>query len=195
VVTSPNGARAIVAAAERVFTELSTPRWAAIGHGTAEILEREDVQVDFRPSRPESRVLAEEVPVATGQEVLLLRGDLADGDVLARLVDRGAVVADVVAYRTVEGPRTSRRALREAFADGEPAAVVFASGSAVRGLVSLARAEAVDLAHVPAICIGAETEREATRLGFAVLATSPQPDPETLAATAAEALAEPLEAR
>ncbi len=34
VVTSANGARAILSAAERVLTELGTPRWAAIGRFT-----------------------------------------------------------------------------------------------------------------------------------------------------------------
>src|SRR5262249_32668568 len=34
VVTSPNGARAILEAAERVLTELGVPRWAAVGPAT-----------------------------------------------------------------------------------------------------------------------------------------------------------------
>jgi uroporphyrinogen-III synthase len=195
VVTSPNGARAILTAAERVFASLSTPKWAAIGDGTAEILEREDVHVDFRPSRPEARVLADELPVASGQGALLLRGDLAGDDLPARLEDRGVAVSDVVAYRTIEGPQASRRILHDAFAAGKPDAVVFASGSAARGLVSLAEAEGLDVRAIPTICIGPETQREATRLGFEVLATAPEPNPSTLAATLAAALAQPLEAR
>lgn len=195
VVTSPNGARAILAAAERVFTSLSTARWAAIGAGTAEILEREDVQVVFLPSRAEARVLADELPVTAGEEVLLLRGDLAGHDLPARLEARGAVVEDVVAYRTIEGPPSSRQILHDALASGDPNAVVLASGSAARGLVALAQAEGLDVGGIPAICIGPETHREARRLGFHVLATSPDPDPSTLAATTAGALAHPLETR
>jgi uroporphyrinogen-III synthase len=185
VVTSPNGARAVLAAAERVFTSLSTPKWAAIGAGTADILEREDVQVDFLPSRAEARVLADELPVTAGEEVLLLRGDLAGGDLPARLEDRGAVVEDVIAYRTLEGPPSSRRILNDALA----------SGSAARGLVALAEGEGLDVHAIPAICIGSETRREARRLGFHVVATSADPDPSTLAATTAAALAERLETR
>jgi uroporphyrinogen-III synthase len=195
VVTSPNGARAILTAAERVFTSLGTPRWAAIGDRTAEILEREDVQVDFRPSRPDARVLADELPLARGQEVVLLRGDLSGEYLPARFRDRGAAVSEVVAYRTTEGPASSRPILREAFASGYPDAVLLASGSAARGLVSLAEAEALDLGRIPAICIGPETQRAATRLGFHVLATSPEPDPATFAVTTATALAHPLEKR
>lgn len=195
VVTSPNGARAVLRAAERVFASLGAPRWAAIGHGTAEILEREDVRVDFRPSRPDARTLAEELPLTAGQDVLLLRGDLSDDALPARLRERGAAVDDIVAYRTTEAPPSSRSMLRDAFAAGHPDAVLFASGSAARGLASLARAEAIDVAGVPAICIGPETGREASRLGFRVVATSPQPDPTSFAAAAAMALAHPLETR
>lgn len=195
VVTSPNGARAVLAAAGRVSTSLAGPRWAAVGAGTAAVLEREDVHVDFLPSRAEARVLADELPVRRADEVLLLRGDLAGGDLPARLEERGAVVEDVVAYRTIEGPASSRPNLRDAWATGRPDAVVLASGSAARGLMALADAEGLDVCSIPAICIGPETHREAARLGFDVVATSPDPDPSTLAATTAAALAQPLETR
>jgi uroporphyrinogen-III synthase len=193
VITSPNGARAILTAAERVFTSLATPRWAAVGAGTADVLEREGVQVDFLPTRAEARALADELPICAGEKVLLLRSDLAGDQLPARLKDRGAVVEDVVAYRTIEGPASSSRILLEALAAGHPDAVVFASGSAARGLVALAEAEGQDVLGIPAICIGKETDREATRLGFRVVATSDDPDPSTLAATTAAALACPLE--
>jgi uroporphyrinogen-III synthase len=195
VVTSPNGARAILTAAERVFTALGTPFWAAIGDATAAVLEREGIDIDFRPSRADAAALAEEIPLAAGQEVVLLRGDLAGDELTERLRERGAIVTDVVAYRTIEGPPTSRCILRDAFAGGRPHAVLFVSGSAARGLVSLAEAEGLDVSTIPAICIGPETEREATRLGFRVLATSPAPDAASLAATTAAALAQPVETR
>lgn len=195
VVTSPNGARAVLTAAERVRPSPGTPRWAAIGAGTAEILDRSDVPVDFLPSRAEARVLGDELPVRPGDKVLLLRGNLAGDDLPARLEERGAVVEDVVAYRTIEGPPSSRAVLHDALARGDPGAVLLASGSAARGLVALAEAEGVDVGAIPAICIGPQTAREAARLGFHVLATSPDPDPSALAATTAGALGQPLEMR
>lgn len=195
VITSPNGARAILGAAERVFTSLGTPAWAAIGDATAAILEREDVQVDFLPSRAEAVTLADELPLTPSQEVLLLRGNLADSDLPRRLQDRGAVVTDVVAYRTIEGPPSSRQRLRDALAGGRPDAVLLASGSAARGLLSLAETEGLDVGSIPAVCIGPETARVAARLGFRVLATSPEPDATSLAATTAAALADPVETR
>lgn len=195
VVTSPNGARAVLTAADRVSAALATPRWAAIGAGTADVLQRRDVQVDFLPSRAQARFLAEELPITADEQVLLLRGDLAGGDLPARLEERGATVADVIAYRTVEGPPASRRLLDDALATGDLDAVVLASGSAARGLVALADGRGLDVRAIPAICIGFETHREATRLGFQVVATSADPDPSTLAATTAAALADPMETR
>jgi uroporphyrinogen-III synthase len=193
VVTSPNGARAILTAAERVFTALGTPLWAAIGEATALVLEREGIEIDFRPSRADGRTLAAELPVRPGQEVLLLRGDLATDEVPELLRARGADVTDVVAYRTIEAPAASRPRLRRAFAPGPPAAVLFASGSAARGLVALAEAEQLDIGPLPAVCIGPETALEAMRLGFDVIATAPTPDPASLAGVAAAALAQPVE--
>lgn len=195
VVTSANGARAILTAAERVFTALGAPSWAAIGDATAGILEREGIEDVFRPSRPDALTLAEELPLRPGGEVLVLRGDLASDELPRRLRDRGAVVTDVTAYRTVEGPPSARPILRDALASRPPDAVLFASGSAVRGLLSLAQDEELDVRSLPAICIGPSTAREAARLGFEILATSPVPDAGTLAATTAAALAQPLETR
>ena len=195
VITSANGARAILTAAQRIFTALGTPAWAAIGDSTAGVLEREGINVDFLPSRPEATAIGEELPLGPGQEVLLLRGDLAGPALATRLRERGAAVVDVVAYRTIEAPRSSRGILRGAIATGRPDAVLFASGSAARGLVSLAEAEGIDITPIPAVCIGPETAIEAERLGFRVLATSSARDAASLAATTAAALAEPVETR
>lgn len=195
VITSPNGVRAILTAAERISTALGTPSWAAIGDATAAVLERQGIEVDFLPSRAEATAMAEELPLRAGQEVVLLRGDLAGPALATRLGERGADVADVVAYRTIEGPPSSRRILRDAFASGRPDAVVLASGSAARGLFSLAEAEGIDVTPIPAVCIGPETAMQAERLGFQVLATSSERDAASLAATTAAALADPVETR
>ena len=104
VITSVNGARAILKAAERVFTALETPRWAAIGAMTRLALESEGIEVEFQPSEASSHALAEELPVLPGEQVLVLRGDLADEELPLGLRARGAWVDPVVAYRTREAP-------------------------------------------------------------------------------------------
>jgi uroporphyrinogen-III synthase len=189
VVTSANGARAILDAAERVATPLVTLRWAAVGRATSAVLQREGIVVEFQPSRASSIAMAAELPVVNDERVLLVRGDLADVDFKLALRARGADVDDVVGYRTREAPEASRLMLRRAMASGHIDAVLFTSGSTVRGLVALARAESLDIASIPAVCIGPETADEARDAGFSVMAVSATPDAAVLAATTADAIA------
>lgn len=188
VVTSANGARAILTAVERILTEPGSLRWAAIGPATSKVLEGAGVEITFRPSRRHARAMAAELPLRAGERVLLVRGDLADGDVAGHLRLRGATVEDVVAYQTVEGPETSRAALRRAVADGPFDAVVLTSGSTVRGIVALAPAAGLDVSSIPAVCIGPETARAAGDAGFRVVAVAPHQDAATLARTTADVL-------
>ena len=189
LVTSGNGARAILKAAERTLTELGAPSWAAIGPATRQILEREGIEVAFQPSRSTGVAMAAELPIVRGDRVLVLRGDLADPELAATLRARGAEVDDIVAYRTSEAPGASRELLRTATADGSIAAVVFTSGSTIGGLLRLGQAESIDVRSFPAVCIGPETADEARAAGFRILAISPTPTAAALAAATANALA------
>ena len=189
VITSANGARAILKAAERILTELGAPSWAAIGPATRRILEHEGIEVALQPSQSTGIAMAIELPVRTGARVLVVRGDLADEELAVALRARGAEVDDVVAYRTREAPAGSRPLLRRVLAEGPIDAVVFTSGSTVRGLVALAQAESLDIAAIPSVCIGPETAADARRAGFSVLAVSDTPEAAALATTTAAALA------
>jgi len=193
VVTSPNGARAILVAAERILTELGIPRWAALGDSTAAVLEREGVAVTFRPSHPDAETLGAELPIAGGDHVVVLRADLAGDSLAAAIRRRGAVVDDVVAYRTSEAPEASRRALRQAVDAGRIAAIVFTSASTIRGLQALAAAESIEVTAIPAVCIGDPTARAARESGFHVLAVAPRPDPASIAESVAAALSPSLQ--
>lgn len=187
VVTSTNGARAILKVAERVFTPFEASRFAAIGSATREALELEGVDVEFQPSAASAEAMAAELPVRPGECVVVVRGNLADEGLATALRARGAEVDDVVAYRTREAPESSRRLLRAATDHGSIAATVFTSGSTVRGLVALGIAESIDVRMFPAICIGPETADEARMAGFRVLAVSPTPDATALVAATADA--------
>jgi hydroxymethylbilane synthase len=188
VLTSANGARAILGAAQRIGTDLGAPSWAAIGPATRRVLEAAAIAVAFQPSYSDSTALALELPVTRGDRVLVVRGDLADEALAAALRARGAEVDDVIAYRTREAPEASRSLLRGALADGPIDAVVFTSGSTVRGLVSLARAEGLEVASIPSVSIGPETAAAARDAGFSVVAVSPASEASALAATTARAL-------
>jgi len=189
VLTSTNGARAILKAAERILTELGAPSWAAIGSATRRVLEHEGIEIQFQPSQSSGTAMAVELPVVVGDRILIVRGDLADAELALALRARGADVDDVIAYWTREAPESSRELLRSATVDGPIAAVALTSGSTVRGLVSLGRAESIDVLSIPAVCIGPETADEARAAGFRILAISPAPDSPAFAATTARALA------
>ncbi len=188
VVTSANGARAMIEAAARVSASLPGPRWAAIGSTTATTLEAAGIAVDFESDPASGAALGEQLPIGPGERVLHVHGDLAGPDLAVALRARGAEVDDVIAYRTLEAPEPSQGLLRAALAEGSIDAVVFTSGSTVRGLVALAQAEQLDIASIPSVCIGIRTAAEARGAGFSVLAVSETPDANVLARTVARSL-------
>ena len=105
-----------------------------------------------------------------------MRASLADPDLPATLRKRGAEVAEVTAYLTVEGPDESRDELSRALAEPGLAAVIFASGSAVRGFVKLG-----GTTDLPAITLGPRTSAVARETGFSVSAEAAVPDVHALA--------------
>lgn len=192
VLTSSNGGRAVLRGAERVSTPFEASRWAVVGSATRQVLEQEDIAVAFQPRRSSSAGMAAELPISPGDRVLLVRGDLADAELPDALRDRGAVVDEVIGYHTVIGPASSRGLLRRTVDGGPLAAIVFTSGSTVRGLLELAGPELIDVRDIPAVCIGPETAIEAERAGFRVIGVSKTPDASTLAMTVARALRDGL---
>ncbi|MEX2546894.1 MAG: hydroxymethylbilane synthase [Chloroflexota bacterium] len=189
VVTSRNGARAISRAAMRLKTKPRVARWAAVGVATARELRAEGLTDVWLPVETSALGIANELPVETGQRILLARGALADDVLSGRLRSRGAEVNEVVAYVTREAPASSRAPLAGAFADGTVDAVIFASPSAVRGLLSLATDdERSAILAVPAICIGPRTAAGARAAGFAVIRESSTREASALAELTAETL-------
>ncbi len=179
VVTSPNGARALLGAASRAGADPGAARWAAVGASTALVLDPAGVGPVFVPSRGTGAALGAELPVRPGERVLLARTDIADASLPGRLAAAGAIVEEVVAYRTLEGPEASRAPLVEALGSGVVDAIVFTSGSTVRGLLALLPADLAAAARtLPACCIGDPTASEAAASGFTdvVTASSPRPD-------------------
>lgn len=152
------------------------PRWAAVGTATAEALRAKGVEADLVPAESNGDALGEALPEPAGKRVLLVRGSLADGGLPAALRSRGAKVEEVTAYETVEGPDEAGIALHRALAVADLAAVVFASGSAVRGFLKLGGS-----AHLPAVTIGPRTSAVAEKAGFRVVAQAGNPDVRQLA--------------
>jgi uroporphyrinogen III methyltransferase/synthase len=173
VLTSANGAEALVARLAATGDRLpEATRVAAVGPATADTLAAAGIRVDHVPDDYLTVAIASGLGDVAGRRVVLARADAATPELHAALVARGAAVEEVVAYRTVEGPGSSRDALRAALqqdVDG----IAFTSGSTVRGLTRLAspldRGRARTL---PAFCIGPVTAAEARKSGFHIAAVA-----------------------
>jgi uroporphyrinogen III methyltransferase/synthase len=152
------------------------PRYAVVGDVTAAALRARGIEAAHVPPQANSAALAESMPDVEGRRIALVRASAASDDLPSRLRRRGAAVEEITAYRTLVGPIGSATALRVALSDPALAAVVFASGSAVRGFIALAGS-----ARFPAVTIGPRTTAVANQLGFNVHAEAQSQSAESLA--------------
>lgn len=176
VVTSATGVAALPALPAGV-------RWAAVGPATADALRRRGVEPEVVPEIAIGTAIAATLPDPAGRRVLLARADAAAADLPEALRRRGAEVVELAVYRTVEGPPASRAPLSAALADPDVRAVVFTSGSAVRGFVGLGGGN-----DLPAVTIGPRTTEAAGRAGFEILAEASEPSVAALTGSVAAAL-------
>jgi uroporphyrinogen-III synthase len=178
VVTSVNGVRACVARARALRVPLGRsvrPRWAAVGPATAAELRRADIRVAQMPARYLTSAIGRELRAVRGRRILLPRADAASPTLASVLRARGAVVDEVVAYRTRIGPKRNRDRLRRALAGGRVDTIVLTSASTVHGLMRLlgrrsrARHPAAPVAFV---CIGPVTAAALEEYGMTATAVA-----------------------
>jgi uroporphyrinogen III methyltransferase / synthase len=169
ILTSANGAEALAARLAATGHQLPVGlRVAAVGPATADALRAAAIRVDSVPGDYLTVAIADGLGDVREQRVVLARADAATPELRQALVECGAVVEEVVAYRTVEGAASSRDPLRAALHD-DLAGIAFTSGSTVRGLMRLV--SPVDRGRarcIPAFCIGPVTADTARRHGFDV---------------------------
>jgi len=193
VVTSRRGVEALLGSGVALPARV---RWAAVGDSTAEALRGHGVEVACVPAAATAAAIPAAMGVLgslKGARVLLARADAAGGALPRRLADLGAVVDDVVAYRTSTAPSGSRRVLAAALEDPQLEALIFASGSAVKGLVELSGAAPDTLRRMKVITIGPKTSAVARDHGFVVTKESNTRDSAGLAAALRSALDEEVE--
>lgn len=189
VVSSRAGATAVLEAMGRVESDPRAWRWAAVGPTTASVIGTAGVGDVWVPASTNGAGLAAELPVRSGERLLVAQGDLASDALASGLRARGADACAVTAYRTREAPPGSAPLLAAALADGPIDAVLLSSGSAARGILALAGARAPEVTALPAICLGPETAAEASRLGFRVVDSAPMQSSASLADLTASVLA------
>ncbi len=161
VVTSPNGARRLLAAC-RDARVLGGVQVAAIGPGTAAALREGNIEADLVPDRfvAEGLLDAFPDPPADGHGAVLIARAAEARDVLPEtLRERGWHVDVVPAYRTVPGEPTT--AEREAVAAAD--IVTFTSSSTVRNFL-----DASDVVPPVVACIGPITAATAREHGLDV---------------------------
>jgi uroporphyrinogen-III synthase len=175
VFTSANAVTAFADRLAVVGTEVPERlRLAAVGLATARVLAERLRAPDFVPRTALAEALGSEMGDMAGRRVLFPRGDLA-GDALAGILRaRGAVVDDVVAYRTVPGDGTVELARR--VREGDVDAILFMSASSVRHLLDALKptpgTPALGPTRPAVICIGSETARVAAEAGLEVSAVA-----------------------
>lgn len=167
--TSATGARFFLERMKRLSLKLpwqGRPAVAAVGEGTASALRKEGVRVEFVPSTFTAQSLAEQLPRGRGGDVLILRAEEGDPEMVPILERDGFKVTDLAIYRTsplVGGGEDAGRAVRGADA------IVFASPSAVEAFAASLDppVAASPLARsLPAFCIGPVTASAARERGF-----------------------------
>ncbi len=163
VVTSPNGARRVMAEL-RDARDLGGVQVAAIGPGTAEALAERNVVADLLPERFVAESLLDAFPSPdpeAGGRVVLARAEVAREVLPEGLRAAGWSVEVVAAYRTVPAPITAEQ--REAVATADT--ILFTSSSTVTRFVE---AFGVDATPPVVACIGPVTAATATQLGLDV---------------------------
>ena len=155
IVTSPNGARELVARASGAL-----PKVAAVGPGTAETLHELGVEPAFVPRVSSQDGLLAEFPRPAGRVLFAA----AEG---ARLGPVDELGADFVALYT------TRLVRPETLPEGD--VVVLASGSAARSFAALG-------VELPAVTIGPQTTEAARKAGLRVAAEAETHDLEGLIA-------------
>ena len=178
VFTSVNAVEAFMTAlldGSRDLRALKGPLLCAVGAATADRLRRYGLNVDLVPAefRAEALVAAllGERSVA-GLRVLMPRADIGRELIATQLRDAGALVTEVIAYRTVleEAPRGNEPDVFAMLLNGQIDVVTFTSASAVRNFLAVyGTDQAVDLLNTTLVAtIGPVTAEAATQLGIRV---------------------------
>jgi len=178
VFASANAVDAFVHAAADL-TQL--PNTAAVGSRTAERLRSYGITVTAVPDEFRAEALVDTLSARaslTGARVLLPRSDIGRDTIGDGLRAAGAVVTEVVAYRTVPATPDDAPEILRMLISRQVDAITFTSGSAVRQFVQVYGVEGGALAACVVAVIGPITAATARELGLAVHV---QPDTYTTA--------------
>ncbi|SHJ67015.1 uroporphyrinogen-III C-methyltransferase [Desulfofundulus thermosubterraneus] len=151
--------------------DLKGANLCAIGPKTKEALERYALKVTHVPDeyRAEQIIAGLKDQIKPGERVLLPRADIARKVLTEMLSGLGAVVDEVVAYRTIPA-REDTQLVRQMLAEGKIHIITFTSSSTVRSFVELLKEHQLSrlLQGITVACIGPVTAQTARELGLPV---------------------------
>lgn len=183
---------AVDAVALRVRTFPSSTRRMVIGPQTLAALERHGLGPALSPPRAIASAIPDALGDVRGRRILLPRSDLARPELPAVLREHGALVDEVIAYRTVAG--AGAEAIVSALALGDADAITFSSGSAVHAVVAAGGARLPEVwrshARPRVVCIGPVTAAAAAAADLPVDAVAEQHDSVGLVSAVTRALAD-----
>ena len=172
IFTSANGVEAVVERLRALGSDLRLlggPHVAAIGPATAQALQGQGVRVDFVPSVYVAEEIAAGIGDVRGQRVLLPRADKARPALAQGLRQKGALVDEVVAYRTTAASSGDLQAI---LGNGKIDIVTFTSSSTVKNLATALGGRPQELGQALSgmlvACIGPVTASTAQELGIRV---------------------------
>ena len=151
------------------FKVLDRVEVAAIGPATSQELERFGKIPSYVPEEYLSKQVAQGLGDVRGKRILLPRADIASKKLPSLLRQRGALVDEVVAYRTVIPDELTSVRLRSLL-DAGVDLITFTSPSTVRNFVQALGASELQsrLKDVKIACIGPVTVEAAEELGVHV---------------------------
>jgi uroporphyrinogen III methyltransferase/synthase len=176
IFTSVNGVAAFL---ERLRNQGHTPdvlrhaHVGAIGPATAAALAAADLPPHFVPDTYVAEAVVAQIGDVAGKRILLPRADLARTALADGLGERGALVDEVTAYRTMPAPELAQ--VTDLLRAGTVDALTFTSSSTVRYFLAGLEAASKPVAELlrgpqrPAVvCIGPITAATAREQGLAV---------------------------
>ncbi|MFH1699096.1 MAG: uroporphyrinogen-III C-methyltransferase [Candidatus Zixiibacteriota bacterium] len=150
IFTSENGVRYFMDKFTEKFDDIRTLagfKIAAIGEGTSGLLKEYRLPIDFMPSIATVNILVDEMPKAidlNDTTVVRVRGNLADELIEKAFPGLGAEVLPLTTYETYYP--TWPDGLKEKLLEYPPDAILFTSGSTMKGLYhNLSKEEADDI--------------------------------------------------
>ena len=178
VFTSANAVEAFMTAlldGERDVRALKGPRICTSGTATAEKLAAYGIKVDVIPREFRGDAVAAALMAQgpmTGMRVLLPRSDIGREVIAEQLREAGAVVTEVIAYRTIleDAQRETDPDVYGMLLEGKIDVATFTSPSAIRNFAKIHGADQVSdlLKHTVVATIGPVTADAARQLGVPV---------------------------